>query len=64
VILVGNVSPRRREELEAEAQDLLGQPVQIETALRNEWDGDGSAFIRTVKSRPMVPIRIGGTAEH
>jgi hypothetical protein len=63
VILVGNVSPRRREELEAEAQDLLGQPVQIETALRNEWDADGSAFIRTVKSRPIVPIRIGGTAE-
>lgn len=59
VLLVGKVQPSRREELEAEAEDFLGQPVQIEVVAPRDWTAERSTFVRTLKQRPLVPIRTG-----
>lgn len=60
VLLVGDIARGRREELEAEAEDVLGQPVQIEVVPRDEWSTPRSGFVRTVKGRALVPIELGG----
>ncbi|HKP17148.1 MAG TPA: nucleotidyltransferase domain-containing protein [Gaiellaceae bacterium] len=56
VLIVGDVSSARRAELEAEAEDGLGQPVHVEVVEPDEWQGATSAFLRTVKQRPLVAI--------
>jgi predicted nucleotidyltransferase len=57
VLLVGHVGPRRREELEAEAEDLLGQPVQIEVVSPRDWNDGRKPLVQTIKKRPLVEIR-------
>lgn len=59
VLIVGDVRPARREELEAEAEDGLGQPVHIEVVEPDEWRAATSAFLRTVKQRPLIPVGSG-----
>lgn len=63
IALVGSVAPRRREELEAEAEDLLGWPVQMTTVAPDIWHASSDPFVRTVRSRPLVPIELGRSDE-
>jgi hypothetical protein len=56
VLLIGDVGVARRDELEAEAEDLLGQPVQIEVLPEKDWASEENPFVRTIKGRPIVPI--------
>lgn len=60
VLVVGSMSPRRVEEVEADAEDRLGQPVQITVVPPAEWRAGKAGFVRTVKQRPLVPI-VGDT---
>jgi predicted nucleotidyltransferase len=57
VLLVGRVSADRTTELEAAAEERLGQPVQIVVLPPAEWREATSPFVRTVKQRPLVVIR-------
>lgn len=61
VALIGDVPPRRREELEADAEDVLGWPVQMVVVSPQAWKAEEDPFVRTVKSRPLVPIDLGRT---
>lgn len=56
VLIVGSVPLRRAEELEADAEDRLGQPVQITVVPPDEWRSGKAGFVRTVRQRPLVPI--------
>ena len=60
VLLIGTVERRRAEELEAEAEDRLGQPVQIEVVPPDEWREPRAPFTRTLKRRPLVPVLTAG----
>lgn len=60
VLLVGTVPPSRREELEAEAEDVLGWPVHIVAVPAEAWDAAREPFVRTVQSRPLVPVERRG----
>lgn len=57
VAVVGKPQIRRIEEIEAEAEDRLGQPVHIHVVGPTDWSSQQSPFIRTVRSRPMVSLR-------
>lgn len=56
VLIVGSVPLRRVEELEAEAEDKLGLPVQITVVPPDQWRSGEAGFVRTVKQRPLVTI--------
>ncbi|MGH2970857.1 MAG: ArsR family transcriptional regulator [Gaiellaceae bacterium] len=56
VLVVGELPVRRVESIEVEAEDTLGQPVQITVVPPEEWRSRGTAFVRTVRQRPLVPI--------
>ncbi len=56
VLIVGATPPRRVEELEADAEDRLGQPVQITLVPPRDWHSRKSGFVRTVRQRPLVAI--------
>jgi predicted nucleotidyltransferase len=56
VLVVGEVPLRRAEELEAEAEDKIGQPVQLTVVPPEEWRMGTTGFVRTVRQRPLVPI--------
>lgn len=59
VLLIGNLNTSRIEGLEAEAEDLLGQPVHITAVPREDWERRAGAFLRTVRQRPIVAIDLG-----
>jgi predicted nucleotidyltransferase len=56
VLVVGEVPLRRAEELEAEAEVKIGQPVQLTVVPPEEWRIGTTGFVRTVRQRPLVPI--------
>lgn len=56
VAVVGTPEIRRVEELEAEAEDRLGQPVHITVVSPSAWAAQESGFVRTVRSRPLVAL--------
>jgi predicted nucleotidyltransferase len=56
VAIVGRVPPVRAEELEAAADDALAWPTQIVVITPDAWSAGSESFVRTVKSRPLVPI--------
>jgi predicted nucleotidyltransferase len=56
VLVVGRPSISRIEEIEAEAEDMLGQPVQIQVVPETEWQRPTEGFTRTVQKRPLVPL--------
>jgi predicted nucleotidyltransferase len=56
IIVVGDVSLMRVEELEAEAEDKLGHPAQITVVPPRDWRAGKTGFVRTVRQRPLVPI--------
>jgi predicted nucleotidyltransferase len=56
VLIVGTMPAQRVDELEAEAEERLGQPVQITVVPRNDWRSGKAGFVRTVRQRSLVPI--------
>ncbi len=56
VVVVGRPSIGRIEEIEAEAEDRLGQRVQIQVVPPEDWDAPTGGFIRTVQQRELVPL--------
>lgn len=56
VLVIGNPERRRLEEVEADAEDRLGRPVQITVASASEWNRPRSGLIRTIKTRPLVRV--------
>jgi predicted nucleotidyltransferase len=56
VLVVGSMALSRAEELEAEAEDRLGQPVHITVVPSADWRSRKPGFVRTVRQRPLVPI--------
>ncbi len=56
VALIGKTTLGRIEEIEAAAEDLLGQPVQIVVIPVEEWESPTQTFTRTLKQRPLVPV--------
>jgi predicted nucleotidyltransferase len=58
VAAIGSLLPSRIEELEVEAEDLIGWPVHIVVVEPASWNDDTDAFIRTVKRRPLVPVEV------
>lgn len=56
VAVVGSPEIRRIEEIEAEAEDRLRQPVHIHVVAPADWRSQESGFIKTVRSRPMVSL--------
>jgi predicted nucleotidyltransferase len=58
VALIGKVPRPRAEEVEAEAEDLLGWPVQIVVIKPEAWRAGSDPFVRTVRARPLVPIAL------
>lgn len=59
VVLVGDVAPRRVEELEAEAEDKLGLHVQLTVLPEREWEAPTHGFTKTVRQRALVQIAQG-----
>jgi predicted nucleotidyltransferase len=59
VLVVGSMPLARAEELEAKAEDLLGQPVQLTVVPSEEWRRGKAPFVQTVRQRPLVPIEVG-----
>ena len=59
VLVVGRPSFSRMEEVEAEAEDALGQPVQIQVVPEGEWDAPTQAFTKTLRKRPLVALLEG-----
>jgi predicted nucleotidyltransferase len=59
VALVGDVTPRRAEELEAEIEDRFGFPTHVVVVPPATWDTADDPFIRTVKDRPLVEVDLG-----
>jgi predicted nucleotidyltransferase len=59
VLVVGEPDRPRIEELEAEAEDRLGRPVQITVVSPREWRRPTSGVIRTIKKRPLVRLDRG-----
>lgn len=56
VAVIGSPQIGRIEELEAVAEDRLGQPVHIHVVAPADWASKASGFIKTVRSRPMVSL--------
>ena len=56
VVVVGRPSIGRIEEIEVEAEDRLGQRVQIQVVPPEDWDAPTGGFIRTVQQRELVPL--------
>jgi len=62
VLIVGEPEPRDVEEVEADAEDRLGRPVQATVVALDAWEKPGTAFLRTIKKRPLVEIDLDGDA--
>jgi predicted nucleotidyltransferase len=56
VLVIGRPPILRIDEIEADAERVLGRPVQITVVARDEWDEEATAFVRTVRSRALVPL--------
>ncbi|MGH2933977.1 MAG: MarR family transcriptional regulator [Gaiellaceae bacterium] len=56
VLVIGKMPMRSVERIEAEAEDRLSQPVQITVVPDDVWSSGKTAFVRTVRARPMVRI--------
>lgn len=56
VLAVGSPSLDRIDELERQAEEIIGRPVQITVAPVAEWDAATAPFLRTVKQRPLVRL--------
>lgn len=56
VAVVGTPTIRRIEEIEAEAEDRLAQPVHIHVVPPSDWAARASGFVKTIRSRPMVSL--------
>ncbi len=56
VLIIGEMPSRQVEELEGEAEDKLGLPVQITVVPPDDWRSARAGFVRTVRKRPLVPI--------
>lgn len=56
VVVVGEPRISRIEEIEAEAEDRLGQRVQLQVVPPGEWDTPTKGFVRTVRNRRLVPL--------
>ena len=58
VAVIGKLSPARVEELESQAEDVLGWPVQITVIAPGTWRDATEPFIKTVQQRPLVPLEL------
>lgn len=58
LLVIGDPDPRLIEDLAAEAEDRIGLPVQPVVVAPESWGSRPSGFVRTVRDRPLVPIRL------
>jgi predicted nucleotidyltransferase len=59
VLLVGCPDEASVEELEADAEDRLGRPVEVTVISPEAWGEQRDGFVKTVRTRPLVPLEIG-----
>lgn len=62
LLVVGSTSRDVLEDVAREAEAILGREVNPTRVSAQEWDGDRTPFITTVKSRPLVPLRSADSA--
>lgn len=60
VAVVGTPLMTQIDEVEAKAEDLLGQHVQLHVIPPEEWDAPTYGFVRTVHGRELVPLLMDG----
>lgn len=59
VLLVGDVNNRFASEIGANATQKLGRPVNVHNLSELEWSKAESGFVKTIQSRPLVPLVLG-----
>lgn len=60
VLVIGEVPRRVLTEIASNAGDVLDSPVNITRLSRDDWESDDpSAFVRTIRSRPLVDVMSG-----
>jgi len=56
VVVIGRPSITRMEEVETDAEGILGQPVQLTVVPADVWKRASDPFVQTVRARPLVPV--------
>lgn len=59
VLVIGRPDRSAIYDAAAEASERLSRDVNIRSVSRAGWDSEADAFIRTLKSRPLVPLDLG-----
>ena len=59
VVVVGQPDRRALRRANARLEERLGVPVQIITMAPEEWDEQGSTFVRDVRSKPHLEVLSG-----
>jgi hypothetical protein len=59
VLLVGYMNRIEASRAAAQAERLLDREINVQFVSNSEWEKAESAFIRTVKSRPLVEVPLG-----
>lgn len=62
VLLVGHVPRAELTEVALAAGRLLHREVNITRVAPDTWDAEEDLFVRTLRSRPLIPIEIGTSA--
>ena len=62
VVAIGNPDRMTIYEAAAAATSQLGREVNIRTVNRDDWEGEGDLFVRTVKNGALVPVPLPGDA--
>jgi len=59
VLVIGTAARADLNEAAAAAEERLRMPVNITKVSREAWDSSDDAFLRTVRSRPLVRLDLG-----
>ena len=60
LLLVGDIEPATTYDLARRATSVLRRDVNVSVVSRDRWQAEEDGFVKTVKSRPLVKLRLNG----